>query len=243
MGNILEVKNLSAVVDSREILHQVSFQVQPHETVVLLGGNGAGKSTLAASLMGDPSFQVTGQIIFDGQDITNLPPDQRARIGLFQTFQSPIEIPGISTTEFLRTALEEGRGKPVKLDDLRPKIMQFCTELGLDIFSAERELNVGFSGGEKKKNEILQMLILSPKLTIFDEIDSGLDIDSARLASKVIADFQKTTGMSAIIITHNMRILEHLNIDKVIILDQGRIKLESDKSILETIKNQGFASL
>lgn len=240
---LLEVKNLKSTAEGREILHDISFSVKKGETIVFLGMNGAGKSTLGASLMGDPRYQVSGQIIFKSQNILSLPPDQRAKMGLFMTMQSPIEIPGISTTEFLRTAIEESTGRPVKLDQIRSKIMKFSQKLDLDLFTSERDLNVGFSGGEKKKNEVLQMLVLSPELTIFDEIDSGLDVDAAKLVSRAIADLQQETGMSAIIITHNMRVLKYLSIDRVIIIENGRIKLESDQSILSKIKKEGFSAV
>ena len=155
---LLSVSNLTASVSDREILHGIDFTVDTNETVVLLGSNGAGKSTVAAAIMGDPRFSVSGSVKFLGKEILSLAVDKRAKLGIFMSFQSPVEVPGVTTTEVIRSVLEEKKGGFVPLDDVRKEITASAKKLGTNIWFSEREMNVGFSGGEKKKNEIMQML-------------------------------------------------------------------------------------
>ncbi|MBQ6486639.1 Fe-S cluster assembly ATPase SufC [Candidatus Saccharibacteria bacterium] len=230
----------------KEILTGVDFEIRKGETVALLGPNGAGKSTIASAIMGNPKFKTKGSIKFYDEkkgvlkEILRLSPDKRARLGIFSSFQNPVEIPGISTTEMLRTTLEEKTGKFVPLDDLREEISDAAKKLGQNVWFSERELNVGFSGGEKKKNEILQMLILKPKLVILDEIDSGLDVDAAKEISKVLAKYQRESGCSYLIISHNMRVLKSLKVDKTVLMKEGKIFAVSDGEMVKKIEKEGF---
>ena len=240
---LLTVSKLTAMVNGQEILHGVDFSVKDGETVVLLGQNGAGKSTIAAAILGDPKFEVTGKIKFKGAEISGLSIDKRAKKGIFMSFQNPVEVSGVSTTEMLRTALEERTSKHVPIDEVRESIDKAAKKLGQKIWFSERELNVGFSGGEKKKNEILQMLVLKPKLVILDEIDSGLDVDAAENISEVLAEYQKETGCAYLIITHNMRVLSHLKPSKTVLIDKGSVYKVGDDGLAKTIEKRGFRAI
>jgi len=231
--SILEVRGLSVAADGKEILHQITLNIGQGEVVVLAGPNGAGKSTLGAVTMGMPNFSLSaGEIWFDGKNVTTLPLNERAKMGIFATFQEPVEVPGITTREMLKTAA--GKVTDAELTAASKKV-------GLDIFATTRELNVGFSGGEKKKNEILQMLVLKPRLVILDEIDSGLDIDAAKQISKVLAEYQSETGASFMVITHNMRILQELSPSRTLVMVGGRIVHEGDGELAKRISKDGFA--
>ncbi len=240
---LLSVSNLSASVPGRKILFGVDFEVEPSETVALLGPNGAGKSTVAAAIMGDPKFKTAGSVKFLGKEILKLSVDKRAELGIFMSFQNPVEVPGISTTEMIRTVFEERKGGFVPLDETREKITKAAKKLGQNIWFAERELNVGFSGGEKKKNEILQLLSLEPKLVILDEIDSGLDVDAGERISKVLADYQKESGCSYLIITHNMRVLRHLKPSKAVLMNEGQVVKVGDSGLVKQVQKQGFKTI
>ena len=184
---LLQVKNISVSIDELPILHGINLNIKAGETHVLMGPNGAGKSTLGYTLMGNPHYAITdGNIIFDGQDITRASTDKRAQAGIFLSFQSPLEVPGISLGSFIRNAYHEKTGTPVKLLAFQKQMKEAMDLLDMDEAYANRDLNVGFSGGEKKKAEILQLLMLSPKLAILDETDSGLDVDAVRTVSKGI---------------------------------------------------------
>ena len=240
MSQLLRIENLSAAAEDKELLHGVSLTVPEGETHVVMGHNGAGKSTLGAVIMGSPEYSVTGgSIFFAGEDITSLPADKRARLGLFLSFQSPIEIPGITVSEFLRNALEQITGKRMKLWDFKKKLAAAMKLLDMDKSYAERDLNVGFSGGEKKKAEILQLLILQPRLAILDETDSGLDVDAVKTVSKGIAEYLKNGG-SLLIITHNTRLLESIKVDRTHIISDGRIAAEGDASLTDEVIENGF---
>ena len=240
----LNVKQLRASTrEGKEILFGVDFSVLKGETAVLIGPNGAGKSTIAAVIMGDPRFVASGSVKLFKKEITNLPVDKKAELGLFCSFQNPVEVPGITTTEMIRAVLEERKSGFVPVDEVREKISKNAKELGQNIWFAERELNVGFSGGEKKKNEIIQMLSLEPKFVILDEIDSGLDVDAGAKISKVLADYQKKTGCSYLIVTHNMRVLKHLKVTKTILIDEGRVRAVSDKTLLKRVEKSGFKAV
>ena len=244
MRKFFEVKNLKVSTrDKKEIVFGVDFSINPGETVVLLGSNGAGKSTIASAIMGDSRFKVSGNIKFLGKELVNLAVDERAGLGIFTSFQNPVEIPGISTTEMIRGVLEERKGGFVPIDEVREKINAGAKKLGQNIWFSERELNVGFSGGEKKKNEILQMLALEPKFVILDEIDSGLDIDASANISKILNDYQKKSGCSYLIITHNMRILAHLKPSKAILMDKGRIEAIGDEKLVKRVEKAGFKAV
>lgn len=240
---MLEVSKLKVSVGDREIISGVDFSVGEGETVVLLGRNGAGKSTVASAIMGNPRFKTTGSVKFLGREILKMPPDKRARLGVFSSFQEPVEIPGITTTEMIRSVLEEKKGGFVPLDSVREKITDSAKKLGTNIWFSERELNVGLSGGEKRKNEVLQILSLSPKLVILDEIDSGLDVDASERISKVLAEYQKETGCSYLIITHNMRVLAHLEPTRAVLLEKGHIEKVGDKGLVRRVLKQGYKAI
>ena len=241
MAHLLEIKGLSASAEEKEILHGVSLFIDGGETHVLMGPNGAGKSTLGSTIMGSPEYNVSsGSILLDGEDITELSTDKRAKKGIFLSFQSPIEIPGITLSEFLRNALEQTTGKHMKLWDFKKKLKAAMDLLDMDPSYADRDLNVGFSGGEKKKAEILQLLILQPRLAILDETDSGLDVDAVRTVSKGIDEYKKQTGGSLLVITHNTKILDALTVDKTHILADGKVAAEGGGELVEEVISSGF---
>ena len=239
---ILKIESLSASVEDKEILHEISMSIGRGETHVIMGPNGAGKSTLAGVLMGDPSFTVTGgTATFEGKDLLELSVSERAKLGLFLSFQNPIEVPGISLENFVRSALEQKTGEKIRAWDFRKEVKAVLESLQLDHIYAQRDLNVGFSGGEKKKAEILQMLLLKPSLAILDETDSGLDVDAVRTVSRGIEEFQKDRSSSLLIITHNAAILSSLSVDKVHIIAEGRVVAEGGKELIDIVEEKGFA--
>ncbi|MBR3268618.1 MAG: Fe-S cluster assembly ATPase SufC [Oscillospiraceae bacterium] len=241
MSELLRIQNLSAGIEGKELLHGISLSVSEGETHVLMGQNGAGKSTLGSTIMGSPEYTVTdGNIYFDGENITNESADKRAKRGIFLSFQNPIEIPGITLSEFLRNALEQQTGMRIKLWEHKKKLKAAMETLSMDFSYAERDLNVGFSGGEKKKAEILQLLMLQPKLAILDETDSGLDVDAVKIVSKGIEEYRKTVNGALIIITHNTKILEELHVDCTHILSNGRIVKEGDGQLAADVLANGF---
>ena len=243
---LLEVKDLQVTVgeENKVLLDGLNLTVNPGETHVLMGHNGAGKSTLMSALMGDPRYNVTrGQIIFRGQDITHETADVRARAGMFLSFQTPEEIPGITLESFLRTAQAAVTGKPVKVMKFRHELAAQMEALNMDPAYADRYLNVGFSGGEKKKAEILQMLMLEPKLAILDETDSGLDVDAVRTVSKGVQLYRERVHGSLLIITHSTRILESLTVEAAHIMEKGVIVKNGDASLVDTINENGFGGI
>lgn len=239
---LLDVVNLSAELeDGKKILSDLSIKIGQGETHVLMGPNGAGKSSLGNTLMGNPVYKVTGgKIIFKGDDVTMLSADKRARAGMFMSFQSPLEVPGISLEAFIRSAVQQKTGERVKLFQFQ-KEMQHCMEI-LDMKAdyAKRDLNVGFSGGERKKSEILQLLMLKPDLAILDETDSGLDVDAVRVVAKGIEEYRRLTNGSLLIITHTTKILEALNVDFTHVLVKGHIVRTGDGSLFRQISERGF---
>ncbi|QTQ14210.1 Fe-S cluster assembly ATPase SufC [Treponema parvum] len=242
MNNILlSAKNLSVGIKNKEILSDINLNIMPGETHVLLGPNGAGKSTLGNAIMGHPAYHISGgNIYFNSEDITSLPPDKRAKMGMFMTFQTPVEIPGISVAKFIRSAMEQCSGKRQNLFTVRKKIEEKMNLLNMDLSYADRDLNVGFSGGERKKTEILQMLMLEPKFAILDETDSGLDVDAVRTVSKGIKEFQKAGDGSLLIITHSAKILESIKVDYVHVIVKGCLVKTGNISLIEEINKNGF---
>ena len=211
--------------------------------MLILGPNGAVKSTLGAAMMGDPKLKITeGEIRFFDENISNMKVDERARLGMMMTMQNPVEVPGISTTNVIRAALN-ARGENLSLDKIREQISVVCKKLKTNIFFAEREINYKFSGGEKKKNEIIQALVLKPKLLILDEIDSGLDVDAADLISGTLKELQENEKTALLIITHNMRILKKLKVDKVYILKSGEIVKTGNRELLDLIEKNGYEGI
>ena len=241
--NILDIKGLHAGVEGKEILKGLSLTVGKGEVHVILGPNGSGKSTLMNVIMGHPKYEVTaGSIAFEGEDITQLKTFERARKGLFLSFQTPEEIPGISVENMIRTAKQAVSGERVKLLPFRRKLKEMMEELKIKPEYADRYLNVGFSGGEKKRNEILQLLMLEPKLALLDETDSGLDVDAVQIVSEGVAKFHSEDN-SCLIITHNTRILEKLTVDRVHVLMNGTIVEEGGAELIEEINRRGFTHI
>ena len=240
MSSLLEIKDVYVSVGEKDILKGLSLDVNAGEVHVIMGPNGAGKSTLGHTIMADPVYKInSGSIFFEGEDVTGERTDKRARRGIFMTFQDPIAVPGITLGGFVKSALEQKSGKRTKMREFREK-MQSCLDiLDMDKSYTERDLNVGFSGGEKKKAEIFQLLMLEPKLAILDETDSGLDVDAVKTVSKGIEEFQKKGG-TLIIITHSTRILESLRVDKTHILAGGKIIKTGDRSLVDEINRNGF---
>ena len=238
---LLNVKDLVVDVEEKEILHGVNLTIRPGETHVLMGPNGTGKSTLGYALIGNPRYQITkGSILFNGKDITEEPVDKRAKAGMFLSFQNPLEVPGVSLSAFIRSALEQRSGKRIRLWDFKKELEKAMELLSMDPSYAERDLNVGFSGGEKKKAEILQMLMLKPSFVILDETDSGLDVDAVRTVSNGIRAYQETCNGGLLIITHSTRILEALHVDQTHVMVDGKICQTGGPELVEQINSQGF---
>ncbi|MBR1812518.1 MAG: Fe-S cluster assembly ATPase SufC [Lachnospiraceae bacterium] len=241
MSELLQVRDLSARVEEAEILKGINLTIGEGEVHVIMGPNGAGKSTLGYTIMGDPRYQKTGgQILFKGEDITGESTDKIAKKGLFLSFQNPLEVPGISLGNFIKSALEQRSGKRIRLWDFKKQLAATMEILQMDPAYAERDLNVGFSGGEKKKAEILQLLMLKPELAILDETDSGLDVDAVRTVSAGIEEYKKSVNGALLIITHNTGILKSLQVDKTHVLVDGRIVADGDASLVAEINRDGF---
>ncbi len=240
--NLLEIHSLDASAGEKEILHHIDLTIKEGETHVIMGPNGAGKSSLAAVLTGNPGFTVTnGSVKLRGEELTGLPVNERAKRGIFLSFQNPVEIPGISLENFMRAALESRTGEKIRAWTFRKEVKKALGVLRMDPAYAERDLNVGFSGGEKKKAEILQMLLLRPSLAILDETDSGLDVDAVRTVSRGIREFQKDKSASLLVITHNAAILSSLEADRVHILVNGRFAASGGRELIDTVAQKGFS--
>lgn len=241
--SLLDIQNLSVNIEKKQVLNEVNLSVNAGETHVLMGPNGAGKSTLGYTIMGNPRYTVSeGKIFFDGEDITELSPDKRAAKGIFLSFQQPLEVPGITLESFIRNAIQAQTGERIKLFHFQKELKATMQLLNMDESYASRDLNVGFSGGERKKSEILQLLMLKPKLAILDETDSGLDVDAVRTVSKGIEEYQKRQNGALIIITHSTKILESLKVDHTHVLVKGKIVKDSDGKLVEEINEKGFES-
>ena len=236
----LEIKNLHVRTEEREILHGVDLNVAKGETHALMGPNGSGKSTLANTVMGNPVYEVTeGEILFNGQDLTEASPDERARAGLFLAFQYPATIPGVSVANFLRMAVNARRDEPMKVKDFGKYMRENVELLKIDPEFVSRYLNEGFSGGEKKRAEILQLAMLRPEIAVLDETDSGLDIDALRIVSEGV---NKLRGpeMGSLIITHYTRILNYVKPDFVHIMLDGRIVREGGSELADELEEKGY---
>ncbi len=238
---LLDVQNISVSVDEKIVLKNLNLKIGEGETHVLMGPNGAGKSTLGNALMGNPVYTLDGgKIIFEGQDLTGESTDKRARAGMFLSFQNPLEVPGISLESFIRSSIQQRTGERVKLFQFQKELQKNMRLLNMDESYAKRDLNVGFSGGERKKSEILQLLMLKPKFAILDETDSGLDVDAVRTVSKGVEEYQKNQNGGLLIITHSTRILESLHVDYTHVLVKGQIVKTGDGSLVEEINEKGF---
>ena len=242
--SLLSIKYLHVRAEDKEILHGISLEIKPGETHVIMGPNGAGKSTLGNAIMGNPSYEVTGgEMFFDGKSLSDMAVNERAKSGIYMSFQNPLEVPGVTLGNFIKTALEQRTGKHVRIWDFRKKMLAAMNVLQMDPSYAERDLNVGFSGGEKKKAEILQLMLLDPSLAILDETDSGLDVDAVRTVSEGIHAFQKNRDSALLIITHNAAILNSLHVDATHVLAEGKLIRSGGADLVNEINENGFAHI
>ena len=240
---LLEIKNLHVQVEDTEILKGLNLTIQEGEVVALMGPNGSGKSTLAYALMGHPNYEVTkGSVTFKGKDLLELEPDERAQLGFFLSFQYPSAVPGVKVSDFLRAAYNNTHpDEKLSLPKFRKKLREEMQALDMDSSFAERYVNEGWSGGEKKRGEILQLRVLQPALAVLDETDSGLDIDAIRIVSKGVnqakVDDEKR---SFLLITHYKRILEYIEPDRVVILVGGRVVEEGGSELVDRLEEEGY---
>ncbi len=244
---MLSIKNLQASVDGKLILQGLDLEVGPGEVHAIMGPNGAGKSTLGYVLTGRPGYQLeAGSATLDGLDLLQLEPQERARAGLFLAFQYPVEIPGVSNLEFLKTAVDahrEAQGEPsLSAREFLQLAREACQRVDLPVDFLKRGVNEGFSGGEKKRNEIMQMLLLQPRLTILDESDSGLDIDALQVVAEGV-NSQRSAQRSFIVITHYQRLLDYIKPDFVHVLSAGKIIRSGDASLALELEEQGYGWL
>jgi Fe-S cluster assembly ATP-binding protein len=236
----LEIQNLHVRTEEREILHGVDLVINKGETHALMGPNGSGKSTLANTLMGNPTYEITeGKILLEGEDVTEADPDDRAKAGLFLAFQYPVSIPGVSVANFLRTAINAKREEPIKVKEFGQLLKKNMEVLRVEREFTSRYLNDGFSGGEKKRAEILQMAMLEPDYAVLDETDSGLDIDALRIVSDGV-NALRGPNMGALIITHYTRILQYVKPDFVHIMLNGRIVQEGGPELADHLEEKGY---
>ena len=243
MEPLLHIENLHLSVNEKPILHHVNLTINAGEVHVVMGPNGAGKSTLAAAIVGNPVFHIDqGSICFNGTLLNDLPVFERARKGIFLSFQNPEEVPGLKVEEFLRAAKEAVTGKKIPALTFHKELLRLMETLSINPEYADRSLNVGFSGGEKKKNEILQLAVLQPKLAILDETDSGLDIDATRIVFEGVAKL-KTPDMGILIITHHSKVLDYLKPDYVHVLINGSLVKSGGIELVEHIQKHGYAGM
>lgn len=237
----LEVKNLCVDIENKQILEDISFAIESGEVVVLMGPNGAGKSSIGKALMGHPSYNISsGDIFLDDEIITEVSTDLRAKKGLFMSFQDPISISGVTMSNFLRTSYNLLKGKNIQTSDFFKLLDEKMSILGMDKKFRSRYVNFGFSGGEKKKSEILQLLLFEPKFAILDEIDSGLDVDALKLVGAAIAKSHQEKKTGFLIITHLNKILEYVKPTRVLIIKQGKIVEVGAADIAKRIESKGF---
>jgi Fe-S cluster assembly ATP-binding protein len=237
----LEIRNLHVRTEEREILRGVDLVVREGELHALMGPNGSGKSTLANTIMGHPGYEVTeGEILFDGENIVEMGPHERAKLGLFLAFQYPVAVPGVSVANFLRLALNAQRETPIKVKEFGERLGAAVDLLDVDRSFTSRPLNDGFSGGEKKRAEVLQMAVLEPKIAILDETDSGLDIDALRTVAEGVAKLHARQGLGALIITHYQRILHYVRPQFVHILMDGRVVMQGGNELVDRLEREGY---
>jgi len=237
---MLKVENLHVEIDGNEIVKGLDLEVGKGEVHAIMGPNGSGKSTFANVLMGHPRYEVTeGSVTFEGEDVLELEPDERAKMGMFLAFQYPSEVPGVSVANFLRTAVNSVREEELSPMEMYRRLQEKMAVMQMDPKFAERYLNEGFSGGEKKRNEILQMLMLDPRLAIMDETDSGLDIDALQVVARGVNEL-RGPEFSAVIITHYQRILRYIEPDRVHVMLDGRIVTSGGKKLAEELEEKGY---
>ena len=241
----LEIKNLHASVETpegtKQILKGVDLTIKSGETHAIMGPNGSGKSTLAYSIAGHPKYQITeGSVLLDGEDVLEMSVDERAKAGLFLAMQYPVEVPGVSVSNFLRTAKTALDGEAPKLRHWVKEVKDSMENLRMDASFAERNVNEGFSGGEKKRHEILQMELLQPKMAILDETDSGLDVDALRIVSEGVNRVKENTGLGVMLITHYTRILKYIKPDYVHVFVNGRVAEQGGPELAERLEAEGY---
>ncbi|EME7149677.1 Fe-S cluster assembly ATPase SufC [Enterococcus faecium] len=243
--SVLEIKNLHVSIEEKEILKGVNLTMKTGEIHAIMGPNGTGKSTLSAAIMGNPNYEVTeGEILFDGKNVLDLEVDERARLGLFLAMQYPSEIPGITNAEFMRAAINAKRDENDKISVMAflKKLDEKMALLNMPEEMAERYLNEGFSGGEKKRNEILQLLMLEPTFAILDEIDSGLDIDALKVVAKGVNEM-RGDNFGTLIITHYQRLLNYITPDVVHIMMEGRVVMTGNADLAKRLEAEGYAGI
>jgi len=237
----LEIRDLHVAVEDKEILRGVDLTVRAGETHAIMGPNGSGKSTLAYAIAGHPKYDVTGgEVLLDGESVLDMTVDERARAGLFLAMQYPVEVPGVSVSNFLRTAVTAVRGEAPKLRDFSKEMRGAMAELQIDPAFAQRNLNEGFSGGEKKRHEILQLEMLKPKVAVLDETDSGLDIDALKVVSEGVNRFREGGETGVLLITHYTRILRYVKPDFVHVFASGRVVEEGGPELAELLESEGY---
>ncbi len=241
---MLEIKNLHAKVEEKDILKGINLEIKPGEVHAIMGPNGSGKSTLASVITGKEEYEMTdGQIIFENENLEDVSPEERAHKGIFMSFQYPIEIPGVTTTNFIKTAINETRKaqgeKEMSAKDMLQKLREKCDLLDIDQKFLSRSINDGFSGGEKKRNEIFQMAMLEPKLAILDETDSGLDIDALKIVANGVNKL-KSKDNAVLVITHYQRLLDHIVPDFVHVLFDGKIVKSGGKELAFELEEKGY---
>jgi Fe-S cluster assembly ATP-binding protein len=241
MPTQLEIRNLHVRTEEREILRGVDLAVRRGELHALMGPNGSGKSTLANTIMGHPDYEVTeGEILLDGENIIEMAPHERAKLGLFLAFQYPVAIPGVSVANFLRLAINAQREEPISVREFRDALGHAVDLLDVDRAFTSRSLNDGFSGGEKKRAEVLQMAVLRPQIAVLDETDSGLDIDALRTVAEGVAKLHAEQGLGALIITHYQRILHYVHPQFVHVMMDGRVVIEGGEELVERLEREGY---
>lgn len=244
----MEVKNLNIGIEDKQIINNLNFSLEEGKITVIMGPNGSGKSTLAQGLMGHPQYSCQGSVNLgsesESENLLEMEADQRSKAGLFLSFQYPVEIDGVTVNHFLRQAVNARREKPIRISEFKRLVNEYMEILNINPNFLNRYLNKGFSGGEKKKMEILQLLLLQPKVAILDETDSGLDVDALKQVCVGINKVKELNPqMSILLITHYQRILNYLDVDKVIILKDGVIKKEGGHELVEQIENQGYEAV
>jgi len=241
----LEIKNLSVQVlmedETKQILKGINLTIKSGETHAIMGPNGSGKSTLAYSIAGHPRYEIIeGEVLLDGENILELSVDERAKAGLFLAMQHPVEVPGVSVTNFLRTAVTSIRGEAPKLREWISEMKDAMNGLSIDPSFSDRNVNEGFSGGERKRHEILQLELIKPKFAVLDETDSGLDVDALKIVSDGVNRIKSETNMGVVLITHTIRLLRQIPVDKVHVIIDGKIVQEGGAELAEAIDNSGY---
>ncbi len=237
--SLLEMKGLSVSVADNHVIKELNLDIKPDTLTVIMGKNGTGKSSLAYALMGHPAYEYEGTVLFDGEDLSELSPEKIAQKGMFLGFQQPIEVPGVTIVKFLQTAYRALHGEIEDYDAFQERLQETLDDLQIDKAFLYRYLNEGFSGGEKKRLEILQLLMLNPRLAILDEPDSGLDVDAMKVVARGI-NIARERGITIILITHYKRLLDYLSPDRVVVIGDGKVIADGDVDLADRIESEGY---